>query len=135
MLGSTRSHILTPLLIMCLINCYDVHIETMFGFYLPTVVCRRAHVLSTLFVFADVKWYLTRIDRLSGMALSCGRRELLSLRWCLGSPPILGQFMLLNVLVFCQVFSWFVCLRPVFCVPNVTSFSGLSILDCHFGFC
>jgi hypothetical protein len=25
--------------------------------------------------------------------------------------------------------SWFVCLRPVFCVPNVASISGLSILD------
>ena len=90
MLGSTRSHILTPLLLLCLINCYDVHIKTMFGFYLPPVVCRRAHVLSTLFVFAGVKWYLTRIDRLRGMALSCGRRELLSLRWCLGSPPDIG---------------------------------------------
>ena len=31
--------------------------------------------------------------------------------------------------VFC-----FVCLRLVFCVPNVVSFSGLSILDCHFCF-
>jgi hypothetical protein len=32
------------------------------------------------------------------------------------------------------VHSWlplsFVCLRPVSCVPNVVSFSGLSILDC-----
>jgi hypothetical protein len=25
-------------------------------------------------------------------------------------------------------------LRPVFCVPNVASISGVSILDCHFGF-
>jgi hypothetical protein len=25
-------------------------------------------------------------------------------------------------------------LRPVFCVPNVASGSGLSILDCPFGF-
>ena len=28
----------------------------------------------------------------------------------------------------------FVCLRPVSCVPNVASFSELSILDCSFGF-
>jgi hypothetical protein len=28
----------------------------------------------------------------------------------------------------------FVCLRPVYCVPNVTSVSGLSILDCCIGF-
>ena len=26
------------------------------------------------------------------------------------------------------------CLRPASCVPNVPSFSGLSILDCHFSF-
>jgi hypothetical protein len=30
--------------------------------------------------------------------------------------------------------SVFVCLRPVFCVPNVANVSGMSILDCHFGF-
>ena len=33
----------------------------------------------------------------------------------------------------CCVFS-FICPRPVSCVPNVASFSGLSIIDCHFGF-
>ena len=32
----------------------------------------------------------------------------------------------------CVVF--FVSLRPVSCVPNVASFSGLSIIDCPFGF-
>ena len=35
--------------------------------------------------------------------------------------------------ILCCVFR-FVCLRPVSCVPNVACFSGLSILDCHFGF-
>jgi hypothetical protein len=34
---------------------------------------------------------------------------------------------------FSLTFICFVCLRPVSCVPNVTSVSGLSILDCHFG--
>jgi hypothetical protein len=33
----------------------------------------------------------------------------------------------------CCVFN-FVCLRPVSCVPNIASFSGLSILDFPFGF-
>jgi hypothetical protein len=28
----------------------------------------------------------------------------------------------------------FVCLLPVFCVPSIASFSGLSIHDCRFGF-
>ena len=29
---------------------------------------------------------------------------------------------------------YFVCIRPVSCVLNVASFSGLSIHDCPFGF-
>jgi hypothetical protein len=33
----------------------------------------------------------------------------------------------------CYVFC-FVCLRPVSCVPYVVGFSGVSILDCPFGF-
>ena len=40
---------------------------------------------------------------------------------------------LLIFLVLCCVFV-FVCLRPVSCVPNVTSVSGFSILDWLFGF-
>jgi hypothetical protein len=41
--------------------------------------------------------------------------------------------MLLIFLVFCVVFF---CLRHVSCVPNVSSFSGLSFLDCPFSlFC
>ena len=42
--------------------------------------------------------------------------------------------MLLVSLVFCVVIFCFVCLRPVSCVPNVASLSGLSILDCLIGF-
>ena len=41
---------------------------------------------------------------------------------------------LLIVLVFYVVFLCFVCRRPVSCVPNVASFSRLSILDFPFGF-
>ena len=33
---------------------YDFRIKTMFGLSLPLVVCRRAHVLFTLFVFVCV---------------------------------------------------------------------------------
>jgi hypothetical protein len=36
---------------------------------------------------------------------------------------------LLSVLCFC-----FICLRPVFCVPNVANLSALSILDCPYRF-
>ena len=31
--------------IMCCSNCYDLHIYTMFGFYLLPVVCKGVHVL------------------------------------------------------------------------------------------
>jgi len=34
--------------------------------------------------------------------------------------------------VLCCAFVFY--LRPVSCVPNVVSFSGMSILDCPFGF-
>ena len=49
--------------IMCLtfcIPCYDIcygfHMDTMFGSSLPSVVCRRDHVLFTLFVLACMWW-------------------------------------------------------------------------------
>ena len=42
-------------------------------------------------------------------------------------------FVLLIYLVFSVVFVFF-CLRPVSCVPNLASFSGMSILDCTFRF-
>ena len=94
--------------------CCDVHIKTMFGSYLPPFVCRRAHVLFALFAFVCVQWYLTRIDRMGGMhmAVSCGRRELLSLRGRLGSPPILHGFVLVNFLIFCVLCFWFVVFVP-----------------------
>ena len=39
----------------------DIRIETTFDSSLPPVVCRRAHLLSTLFVFACVEWCPTHI--------------------------------------------------------------------------
>jgi hypothetical protein len=41
--------------------CYEFRIKTMFGASLPTVVCKRAHILFTLFVFVCVKWCPTYI--------------------------------------------------------------------------
>ena len=40
---------------------YDFRIKPMFGLSLPPVVCRRAHVLFTLFVFACPEWCPTHI--------------------------------------------------------------------------
>ena len=46
------------------VPCCDVRIKTIFGSSLPLVVCRRADVLSVLFmlfVFACVEWCPTRV--------------------------------------------------------------------------
>ena len=40
---------------------YDFRIERMFGSSLPPVVCRRAHVLFTLFMLVFVQWCPTHI--------------------------------------------------------------------------
>ena len=62
------------------------------------------------------------------------KQELLTLREQLGSPPVFDGSVLLIFLAFCVVLFFFVGLNHVPCVPNVASFSGLSILDCPYGF-
>jgi hypothetical protein len=47
--------------IYCLIRYIDIRIKTMFDSSLPSVVCRRARVLFTLFVFVCLKWCPTHI--------------------------------------------------------------------------
>ena len=48
-----------------LVPCYDIRydfrIETIFGWSLPLVVCRRAHVLLTLCVLVCIQWCPTHI--------------------------------------------------------------------------
>ena len=44
----------------CDVRC-DFHMNTMFGSYLPSVVCRREHVMFALFVFVCVQWCPTHI--------------------------------------------------------------------------
>ena len=44
---------------LCCDVCYCI--KTMFGSSLPPVVCRRAHVLFTLYVFACAQWCPTHI--------------------------------------------------------------------------
>ena len=46
---------------LIIFNDYDFRSKTLFGLSLPLVVCRRAHVLFTLFVFVGVLWCLTHI--------------------------------------------------------------------------
>ena len=47
--------------IPCYDVCYGFHMDTMFGSSLPSAVCRRDHVLFTLFVFACMWWCPARV--------------------------------------------------------------------------
>ena len=63
--------------------------------------------------------------------------HLLSLSPTLGPLQKLGWVRVTRCFSFvCVLFLCFfaVCLRPVYCVTSVAGFSGLSILDCPFGF-
>ena len=48
-------------LVPCCEDRYALRITTMFGSSLPAVVCRRANVLFTLFVFDCAQWFPTHI--------------------------------------------------------------------------
>ena len=63
--------------------------------------------------------------------MSYKRQELLTVRKRLGSLTGFGVVRVAHCFSFCVVF---VCLRPVSCVPNDFSVSGLFILDCPSGF-
>ena len=52
--------VFTFLVPCCDVGC-DFQIQTMFGSSLPPFVCRRTHVLFTLFVFVCVQWCPTHI--------------------------------------------------------------------------
>jgi hypothetical protein len=63
-------------------------------------------------------------------------RELLTLRVHMSSPTDFDWvfFRTLFSLFCCVICLCIACLCPVSCVPNVTSFTGLSIRHCPFGF-
>ena len=52
----------------------------------------------------------------------------------LGLPKVFGGVCVAHRFNFLCCVICFVCLRPVSCMPNVASVSGLSILDCPFSF-
>ena len=111
---------------------YDFRMKTMFGSSLLPSVCTRAHVLFMLFVLACVHSGIQHVSTLwLTWRVSCKRKELLTLREHLGSPPVLVGSVLRILFAFCVVLHLFFCLHHVSCVPNV---SGLSILNCSFGF-
>jgi hypothetical protein len=85
---------------------------------LKLVVCRRVHVLFTLFVSVCVQWCPTHI--LSCLCFVFLRLVYLMLSVSLHCPFLIAPF---------DVFVCFVCLRVESCVPNVARFfSGMSII-------
>ena len=100
----------------------------MFGSSLLPVVCRRAYLsYLCLFSYSPVKHILT-----IGVTLcvSYERHELLTLPDHIGSPPPRfwwGPRAHSFIFLWCAVFLCFVSLRPVSCLSNVASVSGLFI--------
>ena len=87
---------------------YNFRIKTMFDLSIPTVVCRKDHVLFALFVFDCVYWYSTHIV----------------LSFCVAFLRLV--YPMLPVSLDCQ-----------FWLPLrlVASFSGLSVFDYPFVLC
>jgi hypothetical protein len=116
------------------VPCFDVHydfrIKTMFGSSLLQVVCRKAHVLFTLFVFVCVCWCPMHI--VLWFCFICLRLVYPILLY-LSSSCV--SYFALFVFVLCTLFC-FVCLRLVYpillylsssCVSYFACFSGLSL--------
>ena len=109
-------------------NQVNIRIKTMFGSSLPLVVWRRAYVLIMLFVFVVYSGVLHVLTIWVTWQVSYKRQELLSFArtWV---TPVFGG---VRIAYLCSFLWGF--FRPVSCLPNVASVSGLSIIDCHFGF-
>ena len=89
-----------------------------------------------LFVFVCVYWCSTRLDYISNMAGILKRQELLILHKHLSSSLVLGGSVLLLFLASMFYYVFVFCLSS-FCTLRaqyVASVSGLSFLDCPFGF-
>jgi hypothetical protein len=101
---------------------------------------------TSLFVFLFMKIYHCKWDRSRYSSLDIYRDKLSPtvIAWYLCKKQntylLLALFTLFVIICvwWCQTHIvlcfLFYCLRLVFCVPNFASFSGLSILDCTFGF-
>ena len=107
----------------------NIHISNYNGFS-PFYVRFFFHLSPTIHLLNFTIWTTRRV--------SYKKQELLSLDNYIGSPLLfsVGPVLLIS-LVFCVllcVFRVLFCLRPVSGVPNITSVSRFSILDCPFEF-
>ena len=113
----------------------------MFGSTLPPVVCRRAHVLLCfvcMFAYIDVLLcfvcMFTYIDVLLCFVCMFVYIDVLLCFVCMFTYIDVHHFAVAHLFSFlCFVFC-FVCLCPLSYVLTVADFSGLPILDFHFGF-
>ena len=64
--------------------------------------------------------------------MSYKQQEVLTLCEHMGSPPVFGEGCIAHLFSFLCCVICFACLRPVSCVTNVASVSGLSIADFPF---
>jgi len=75
----------------------DFRIKTMFGSFLPPVVCRMAHVLFTLFVFVCLKWCPTHIVLCFCFVFLRLVYPMLPVFWSLDCPFLIAPLVFSNV--------------------------------------
>ena len=93
-------------------------IKTMFGSSLPPVVCRRVGSCLVLIRYLCLFAYSVQ-----------------HIYWCFRCAfPHLDTLCMVVSNTYCVVYYTCFCLRLLSGIPNITSFSGLSIRDCPFGF-
>jgi len=122
----------------CLFFCPLFTIFCMTFFYLKVALSTKnqllfhLRLLTTPLVSRTFSFFFDYMSTMAGVLLEAGIvntcwASVLTLGFC-------GGFVLLIFLVFWVVHFCFVCLRSVSCVTNVSSVTGLYILDGPFGF-
>jgi hypothetical protein len=139
-----RAHVLLCFFCVCL-RIVMMSYHNVFKFWVPCcninvhydfrIKKSSIHLYFQLFVGRLIYLCPTLLTMRVTWRVSYKTQKLLDLHGRLGSPRGFGGVRVpyLFIIFFCIVF-FFVCLRPVSCIPNAVSFAGMSILDCPFGF-
>jgi len=108
--------------------------KTMFGSSLLPFVCTRALVLFMLFVFVCVHSGTQHVSTLwLTWRVSCKRKELLTLREHLGSPPVFGGVRIAHLIcLLCSVASLFVFVMCLVCPMLPVSLVCLFLIALRF---
>jgi hypothetical protein len=139
----SRAHVLLCFFCVCL-RIVMMSYHNVFKFWVPCcninvhydfrIKKSSIHLYFQLFVGRLIYLCPTLLTMRVTWRVSYKTQKLLDLHGRLGSPRGFGGVRVpyLFIFFFCIVF-FFVCLRPVSCIPNAVSFAGISILDCPFG--